>query len=313
MQLPQKPDPRSRVAKICTRARKGMVRTSFAGAITVAVLWGTTPVVLGQTMADQFKQNCANCHWIGGGRLIGPDLKNVSDRQERDLLVRFILNPKVMLDARDPYIMKLKDEANGAIMTNVPGMTRDMAAALLDFIDLESKLDSSQFMGSPAALEPFSDSIAEAGLRLFNGRQHLANRGPACFSCHSVNTRGSGLIGQSTLGGQLGPDLTGVHERLRGRTAVAAWLSSPPTETMRSVFRNHQLEEEEVRQLSMFFESVAGQTGYNLDDSTVWMVMILLGLVSGALGLAAFGGLWKDRFRAVRRPLVNETRKQRVS
>lgn len=287
-------------------------RISIAFAMAV-VLLGTTPDTFGQTMADQFKRNCANCHWIGGGRLIGPDLRNVSDRKERDFLVRFILNPKAMLDAGDPYIMKLKEESKGAIMTNVPGMTRDMAQALLDFIDLESKLDSSQFMGTPAALAPYSDSIAQIGLRLFNGEQHLANSGPACFSCHAINTRGSGLIGSSNLGGQLGPELTGVFERLRGRAAITAWMSSPPTETMRSVFKDRQLEEAEAAQLAMFFESVSGQTGYSLDDSMEWIMMIMLGLIVGGLGLSAFGGLWKDRFRAVRKPLVSKNKKQRVS
>ncbi|MEE8577134.1 MAG: hypothetical protein V3T31_07745 [candidate division Zixibacteria bacterium] len=257
--------------------------------------------------AAQFKLYCASCHWIGGGRLVGPDLKNVAQRQERDLLVRFVLNPKAMLDAQDPYIMKLKDESNGAIMTNVPGMTRALAEALLDFVDAESQLDSSQFMGSPAALEPFSQAIADSGMQIFTGQTVLANSGPACTSCHSINADGG------ILGGQLGPELTGVFERLNGRTAISAWLSSPPTETMRSVFKDHQLEEIEAKQLSMFFESVSGRVGYNLDSTTFWILLVLSGLGGGALGMFAFGGLWRNRFRAVRRPLINETKKQRLS
>lgn len=303
MRSPLKPDNRSSWARFRARGKTGLGQMSLV--ITI-VLLSAAPGVIGQEdIAAKFKQSCASCHWIGGGRLVGPDLRNVSQRAERDFLIRFILNPKAMLDAQDPYIMKLKDESNGAIMTNVPDMTRGLAEALLDFVDAESKLDSSQFFGTPAALEPFSAEIAAVGLSLFNGETRLINAGPPCISCHSINAEGSGL------GGQLAPELTGVFGRLNGRTAITAWLSSPPTETMRSLFKDHQLEDIETKQLAMFFESVSGQTGFSIDRSLDWMLIILCGLGGGGLGLAAFGGVWKDRFRAVRRPLVNEMKQQK--
>jgi cytochrome c2 len=285
-------------------ARKQMAgRMILCLAVTFLLL---TQAAAGQDIAAYYKQNCSACHWIGGGRLVGPDLQNVSQRGERDWQIRFILNPKAMLDAQDPYVMKLKGEAGGALMTNVPGITRDLAEALLDFIDAESKLDSSQFKGTPKALAPFSDTIAQAGLRLFTGDTRLTNSGPPCMSCHSINADGSGL------GGQLGPELTGVFERLRGRTAITAWLSSPPTPTMRTVFKEHKLEDIETKQLAMFFESVDGRTGHTIDSTMSWIVLILLCLVGSAVGLAAFGGIWGKRFRAVRRPLINEAKKQRL-
>lgn len=273
----------------------------------VVMLLIMSPTSRGEDIAAYFKQSCSSCHWIGGGRLVGPDLKNVSQRSERDWQIRFILNPKAMLDAQEPYVMKLKAEANGAIMTNVPGITRDLAEALLDFIETESQLDSSQFMGTPAALEPFSDSVAQAGFALFFGTTDLTNAGPPCMSCHSINADGAGL------GGQLGPELTGVFERLRGRSALTAWLSSPPTSTMRTVFAEHKLEELETKQLAMFFESVNGRTGYTLDSTVGWLVLILCSLLGSAVGMVAFGGIWKNRFKAVRRPLITETNKQRLS
>ncbi len=105
--------------------------------IGIAVLFMMLPQMAAsqQDVAAYFKQNCASCHWIGGGRLVGPDLQNASARAERDWQIRFILNPKGMLDAQDAYALKLKDEAGGALMTNVPGITREWAEALIDFID----------------------------------------------------------------------------------------------------------------------------------------------------------------------------------
>jgi cytochrome c2 len=35
------------------------------------------PMLRAQEAADFFRQNCANCHTIGDGRLTGPDLKGV--------------------------------------------------------------------------------------------------------------------------------------------------------------------------------------------------------------------------------------------
>jgi len=37
-----------------------------------------------QEAADFFRQNCISCHTVGGGRLTGPDLKNVTQRKERE-------------------------------------------------------------------------------------------------------------------------------------------------------------------------------------------------------------------------------------
>ena len=43
--------------------------------------------------------------------LVGPDLTNVSQRQERAWLVKFILDPAGVLDSGDPYATKLLEEA----------------------------------------------------------------------------------------------------------------------------------------------------------------------------------------------------------
>ena len=40
-----------------------------------------------------YRQNCASCHTIGGGRLTGPDLKDVTERATEEWLVDFILDP----------------------------------------------------------------------------------------------------------------------------------------------------------------------------------------------------------------------------
>ncbi len=82
------------------------------------------PVAQAQETADFFRDRCTSCHTIGGGHLTGPDLKNVTQRQDRKWLADFILNPDVVLDSGDPYAQKILTESRGVRMTPIPGMTR---------------------------------------------------------------------------------------------------------------------------------------------------------------------------------------------
>ncbi|MEW6073771.1 MAG: c-type cytochrome [Planctomycetota bacterium] len=247
--------------------------------------------------ADQFfRQNCFSCHTIGGGRLVGPDLRDVGQRQDRDWLVRFILDPQGMIDRGDPYAQKLLQEARGVRMPTVPGITRERAEGLLNMIERESALEKSQFAGLQVSDRPFTPEDFAAGRQLFVGTRGLQNRGPACIACHTV--RGIEGLG----GGRLGPDLTRVYERIGGRTPLAAWLMGPATTTMRPVFLDHPLTAEEILPLVAFFERAAQQP--TEDDSVAPLNFFLIGLGAAVLAFAALDGLWRRRFRAVRRPLA---------
>ena len=109
-----------------------------------------------QEAADFFRENCISCHTIGGGRLTGPDLKDVSERKDRDWLGRFLLNPKAVIDSGDPYAVELFEQARGTVMPTIPGMTPEHAATLLDLIEEESKLEESQFKGLQITDRPFT-------------------------------------------------------------------------------------------------------------------------------------------------------------
>lgn len=249
-----------------------------------------------QEAADFFRDNCVSCHTIGGGRLTGPDLKNVTEQKDRDWLINFIQNPRVVIDSGDPYAMKLFQEARGTVMPTIPGMSPERAAALLDMIEAESKLEESQFKGLQITDRPFTPQEVEQGKKIFLGERRLANGGPACFSCHTM--KGLGGLG----GGRLAPDLSRVYERLQGRQALGAWLFAPATTTMQPLFRKHPLRPEEILPLIAYLENAALTGGE--DDSVAVLNFFFLGLGGAILALAIFDALWKWRFRAVRRPLV---------
>lgn len=274
-----------------------------AGLALILVLAGTTIQAGAQESAAFFKQNCASCHTIGGGRLTGPDLKNVTQERDRDWLVSFLLDPKAMIDSGDAYAQKLLQEARGVVMPTVAGINRERAEALLDLIDAESKLERSAFAGVQVPTKPFTPEEIEQGRNIFRGQQRLADGGPACISCHTLH--GVGALG----GGRLGPDLTTVYERMEGRKGLAAWLAAPPTPTMQPLFKQHPMRSAEIISLVAYLEDAARRGGEA--DSLDPLKFFLLGLTATVGSLIVFQAVWKNRFRAMRRPLVQNGRVRR--
>ena len=82
-----------------------------------------------QESAAFFRQNCTSCHTIGGGRLTGPDLKDVALRKDRGWLVRYLIDPKGMIDSGDPYAVNLLKENRGVVMPTIAGMTNPTSLA----------------------------------------------------------------------------------------------------------------------------------------------------------------------------------------
>lgn len=251
--------------------------------------------------ADFFRQSCFSCHTIGGGRMTGPDLKDVTGRREKAWLQAFVLNPKGTIDSGDPYAAELVQQARGVVMPNVAGLNPQRVTALIDLIEAESKLPESQFKGLAISDAPFTPAEIEQGRQLFEGRLRLKNGAPPCISCHSV--QGLGGLG----GGRLAPDLTKVFERLQGRKALAGWLAGPATPLMGSVFKPKPIDAKEILPLVAFFESAAQRSGPA--DALPLLRFLLLGLLGVVLALLAFDSIWRYRFRSVRRALVAASRR----
>lgn len=268
--------------------------------LAAGVLGASAATAASDGAAAFFRQSCASCHTIGGGRLTGPDLKDVGHRRDTAWLVKYLLDPKGMIDSGDPYAAKLLAEARGVIMPTVPGMSPQLARDLLDLIAAESSLDHSQFAGLTIPEVPFTAADVARGRQLFEGTSRLTGGGPACVSCHAV--RGLGGLG----GGRLGPDLTRAYERLGGRSGLANWLSAPATTTMRAVFASAPLQADEILPVVGFLEAEAQAGGEATTTPQLTFFLVALGGAVASLG--AFGAIWSGRFRAVRRPLVRNQR-----
>jgi mono/diheme cytochrome c family protein len=279
----------------CSGGRCRWADNRLPGWVAVVLVLFTAPPLAAQSARDYFHQNCAGCHTIGGGRIVGPDLKNVTERRDRAWLTRFLPNPKALIDAGDPIAVTLRQESLGVMMPTLPTMTPARVQEVLDFLTAESRVTSSP----PVVVtiqHPFTPDDVAMGRGLFTGVHRLRRGGPPCLSCHTIG--GLPPLG----GGRLGPDLTLVWERLQGRTGLSAWLGAPATATMQSVFNTAPLQTDEILSLVAFFD-VAARTGRPV-DSAGQLTFFMLGMGGAVCGLALAGAIWRRRFRGVRRSLV---------
>jgi len=252
-----------------------------------------------ETIDEYFRKNCFSCHTIGGGPLTGPDLAGVTKRKDRAWLAGFMKDPQGVIQRGDPYAQKIFEEAGGkVIMPPSPGMTNELSDKLLDWIEAEAAKENSPFKGLQLPTKPFTQKDRELGREIFLGRRRLSAGGVACIACHSLHD--TPALG----GGQLGPDLTNIYE-VQGRKALSAWLVAPQTQTMQPIFKDRPLTGDEIHALVAYFEASAGESPAEPSASRV--AFLLMGLILAAALVFAFDAIWKRRFQAVRRPLVEES------
>lgn len=245
-----------------------------------------------QDAAKLYEDNCASCHTIGQGVIGGPDLKNVTVRRDRDWLVRFVLNPEAF--ASEPVVAQMIKDADGLAMPATDGLTRELAEAILTWIDGQSGAGSARV--GPFA--PFTADESARGRLLFTGGARLDGGGPACVVCHA----GGDVPRPAT--GRFGPDLSTVSERLGGGRGVTAWLKATPTAMMHGLYNDARIGDAEARALTAFLQTPAGPA-----PPLTNRPHIAGGLGMAVLALGFAGAVGRRRFGAVRRPLVEEARR----
>ena len=93
-----------------------------------------------QTAADEANfAVCKACHTIGGGKLVGPDLKGVNERREEAWLIKFIQNSTEMIQSGDPIAVEVF-EANNKIPMPANALTDEQVKGVLLYIANDGKL-----------------------------------------------------------------------------------------------------------------------------------------------------------------------------
>ncbi|MEA1898969.1 MAG: c-type cytochrome, partial [Bacteroidota bacterium] len=75
---------------------------------------------------------CKVCHTIGKGRLVGPDLKGVTERRSQEWLIPFIQKSQTMVDSGDPDAVQLFEEYKIPMPDN--NLTDEQIINILNFI-----------------------------------------------------------------------------------------------------------------------------------------------------------------------------------
>ncbi len=237
-----------------------------------------------------FQEKCSGCHTVGGGRLVGPDLKGVTTTRSHEWLEHFISAPDRVIAGGDPAATQLLKEFGGVPMPNL-GLSEEQVDALLAFLAAGAlpKAAAPTVPTETAAGDP------RRGAALFSGTVPLGRGGAPCLACHSVS--GVAPLG----GGSLGPDLTGARDRL-GAAGLSSVLATLPFPTMRPVYQNRPLTPTEREDLAAFFRAAAGRRPV---DNAKWITVLA---VAGTAFLLILAGLiWRKRLRSVRRALVTAT------
>jgi len=236
-----------------------------------------------------FQSRCSSCHTVGGGDLIGPDLKGITAHRDPRWLERFIRQPDVMIREKDPIALELLNKYSGLAMPNL-GISQNEAASILAYLGAGAG-GGQQPAAAPAAPLPAGNSAK--GAALFNGTQPLQNRGAQCIACHSL----AGIAPPG--GGTLGPDLTGAFRKYNGAQGLTSALAGMPFPTMAPVYRDHALTPQEQADLAAYLGAPAAGLP---SSNTIFVASLGVWVLAGLYLILHF--IWRGRLGRVRASLL---------
>ncbi len=104
------------------------------GVLVIVISLATLQHAMAQESGQEiFEDNCAACHTIGKGKLVGPDLAGVTSRREASWLERQIGDPESLIDEEDPIALQLMEESDGVPMPS-PELSDEEIAAVIGYL-----------------------------------------------------------------------------------------------------------------------------------------------------------------------------------
>jgi cytochrome c551/c552 len=203
---------------------------------------------------DLYKLTCAACHTVGKGKLVGPDLQNITEKRNQDWLVSFIKSSQTMIKNGDADAVAISNEYNGLLMPD----NAYSDAQILSILSYIEQGGTGEGEGVAVAVDILAETTSEninTGALLFSGEKRLSNGGAACNSCHSVKDE------RIFSGGTLAKNLTETWD-VMGSSGVAAVIKSSPFPVMNMAYSKHPLTEGEVIDLTAYLKSVSKERFY---------------------------------------------------
>lgn len=226
--------------------KKGQMKTVLL--IVGIFLFSTIKADEGEQL---FKKTCTACHTIGKGRLVGPDLLNINEKQSQDWLIAFIQSSTQLIESGDKDAQAIYEEYNRILMPDNP-YTDAQVIAILNYIRQQSKAAAGGEQSAPVEdiLSGTTSENINTGMNLFTGKQKFKNGGSTCISCHNVQDE------RIFSSGTLALDLSQSYANM-GSAGVSAIIANPPFPVMNMAFKNHPLTSEEVVNLTAYLKSVS--------------------------------------------------------
>jgi len=203
---------------------------------------------------DLFNLTCKACHTIGKGRLVGPDLLNISEKHSQEWMVSFIKSSSSMVNSGDEKAVAIFDEYNKLLMPD-NAYSDGQIINILTFIEQGGSGDGSEALPAVDMLEGTTTENIRRGMNLFSGSQQFENGGANCTSCHNV--RDERIFSSGTLA----KDLSETYD-VMGSAGIAAIIKNPPFPVMQSAYKGSDLSEEEILDLTAYLRSVSEQRIY---------------------------------------------------
>ena len=278
--------------KVVGESRRIRAEIAFGMALA-SVLWavgGATAATGDAQLGEQiFRKTCFACHTVGGGRLVGPDLRGVSGRRSEQWIIAFVQDSPAVIKGGDAEAVALFEQFNQIPMP-AQALTDDEVRAVIAFLHEGTVLGPAQ----QEVAEQFTPEQVRLGQNLFEGRTRLSNGGPSCNSCHEVIN--DAVIG----GGILARDLTTVFSRLGG-PGVRAILGGSPFPVMQLAFRDRPLTEIEVAALVGFLQQADAEHAFH-QPRDYGIKLVAAGAVGAALLLGLYSLAWRRRKASLRLP-----------
>lgn len=260
--------------------------------------------------ATTFNQKCTGCHTIGKGQLVGPDLQVVKswtddkltaavkrmqqqvgplNEQEISGLVSFLKSSQGAEDTAGGKSTGSAPEPGSSDKTaqhqQPPGTSAPAGEKKIEAVGSPGATGDKTATAVPDAIDIATmPGSVEAGRRLFNGEQALANAGISCISCHQAEGNG----------GTMGPDLSGIANKLPPAALVAS-CQTTPFKVMKDVYAKHPVTRQEAIDLTKYFESLKGKAKPVDSVPAGW-----LGLGGAVLLMAIIGWSYRNRKQSAR-------------
>lgn len=262
---------------------------------------------------EQLFQQCKACHSIGQGKLLGPDLLDVSKKRDAVWLKNFIKSSQTMVKIGDAQAVEIFEEFNKLVMIDYNLPDADINA-IIKYIDSFSTSDSEAGGTSTSAADSLAavknaDYLASIdidenrikGKALFVGERKFKNGGASCVSCHHVNTT------EGVQGGLLAADLTKSFSRNGGFPGIKGILEFPPYPAMKDAYQNTAITKDESIKLQVFLMHADENDEVTETSISDLMKQGVLGVI---LMLVIISLVWfKRKKRSVNYEIINRQRR----